>query len=114
MGIVSALTNKYQKCIDACNRCAQACDECMTLCLGEPDVKARKNCISTLVDCAAVCHLAACAMSRDSAFAGSICTLCAAVCEKCVTECAMFTDDHCVRCADECRTCADECRTMAG
>ncbi|MBZ4647652.1 MAG: hypothetical protein JG777_3141, partial [Clostridia bacterium] len=28
MGIVTKTTDKYQACIDACNRCAQACFEC--------------------------------------------------------------------------------------
>lgn len=46
MGIVNPAIDKYQKCIDACNRCAQACIECMGMCLNEPDVGARKKCIS--------------------------------------------------------------------
>ncbi|MGE4486127.1 MAG: four-helix bundle copper-binding protein [Oscillospiraceae bacterium] len=113
MGMVSNLTTKYQKCIDACKKCGQACDECFTLCLSEPDVQARKSCISTLVDCAGICSLAGCTMARDSQFSKDVCSLCAAVCEKCASECAMFTDDHCVKCANECRACAGECRAMA-
>ena len=112
MGIVTNQTNKYQKCIDACKRCAQACDECFTACLAEPDVNARTGCISTLVECAGVCNLAGCSMSRDSKFAKDICNLCASVCDTCATDCAMFKDDHCVKCADECRACANECRAM--
>lgn len=113
MGIVTELTNKYQKCIDACKRCAQACDECFTLCLDEKDVKARTNCVKTLVECASICNLAACSMARDSQFAKDICTLCATICDQCATECAMFKDDHCVICANECKSCATDCRTMA-
>lgn len=112
MGIVTNLTNKYQKCIDACKKCAQACDECMTLCLNEADVAARKNCIGVLIDCAAICSLAGCSMARDSQFAKAICNLCATVCDECAKECAMFKDDHCVKCADECRACASECKMM--
>lgn len=89
MGIVTNLTNKYQKCIDACNRCAQACEECAKLCLNEPDVQARKNCIATLIECANMCRQAACSMSFDAQFAKDLCRLCAIVCEKCASDCAM-------------------------
>lgn len=112
MGIVTNQTNKYQKCIDACKRCAQACDECFAACLAEQDVKARVSCISTLVECASICTLASCSMSRDSKFAKDICNLCATICDTCAADCAMFKDDHCVKCADECRACANECRMM--
>lgn len=54
MVMVTAKTSKYQKCIDECNRYAQACIECMNLCLNEPDVSARINCISTLNECACI------------------------------------------------------------
>jgi hypothetical protein len=114
MGIVTNLTNKYQKCLDACKKCGQACDECVSLCLGEPDVAARKNCITALIDCAGICSLAACSMARDSQFAKDICILCATVCDKCAAECGMFKDPHCTKCADECRACTNECRMMMG
>ena len=113
MGIVANLTDKYQMCIDACNRCAQACDECTKLCLNEPDVQARKACIGTLIECAAICKQAACFMSFDAQYAKDLCKLCATICEKCATECAMFKDDHCVKCANECKNCAAECKSMA-
>jgi len=112
MGVVTNLTNKYQKCIDACVKCAQACDECTKLCLYEPDVQARKTCIATLVECARICSQSACFMSFDSQFSKDMCTLCAKVCDKCADECSMFKDDHCLKCSTECRTCADECRMM--
>ncbi len=112
MGIVVTGTNKYQKCIDACKRCAQACDECFTACLNEQDVKARIGCVSTLVECASICTMASCAMSRDSKFAKDVCNLCATICDACAADCAMFKDEHCVECANECRACANECRMM--
>ena len=109
MGVVTTLTDKYQKCIDACNRCAQACHECMMLCLNEPDVAARKNCISMLAECACICKEAAGFMSMDAKSAKQLCGLCASICEQCAVECAMFKDDHCTKCANECKACAGEC-----
>lgn len=113
MGVIANLTDKYQKCIDACNRCAQACDECIVLCLNEPDVQARKTCIGILIECASICKQASCFMSSDAQFAKDLCKLCATICEKCAAECAMFKDDHCVKCAAECNACATECKAMA-
>ncbi|MGE5633058.1 MAG: hypothetical protein ACM3TR_18470 [Caulobacteraceae bacterium] len=55
MGVVTNTTDKYKKCLDACNQCAQACYECMKMCLNEPDVGARKACISILAECAKIC-----------------------------------------------------------
>jgi len=113
VGIVTNMTDKYQTCIDACNRCAQACDECMKLCLGEPDVQARINCIGTLLECAAICKQAACFMSTDAQHAKDLCKLCAVICDQCAADCGMFQDDHCKRCAGECRACSNDCRMMA-
>jgi hypothetical protein len=113
MGIVTNVTDKYQKCIDACTVCAQACEECFMLCLNEPDVAARKNCISGLVECASICRLAACFMSMDAKHAKELCTVCATICDSCGKECNMFKDDHCTKCAEICKSCAAECRNMA-
>lgn len=55
MGIVTNSTDKFQPCIDECNKCAQACHECFTACLNESDVAARKKCISILTECACMC-----------------------------------------------------------
>jgi hypothetical protein len=113
MGIVTNLTDKYQKCIDECNKCAQACLECMKLCLNEPDVEARRACISMLLECADICKQAVCFMAMDSQYSKDICKLCAIICESCATECGMFKDDHCVKCAEICRLCANECNIMS-
>ena len=102
MGIVTNTTDKYQKCIDACNRCAQACYECLKACLNEPDVQARKNCISMLSECACICKESSSFMSMDAMHAKDLCKLCATICEKCAADCKMFKDDHCVKCANEC------------
>ena len=113
MGILTNITDKYQKCIDACNICAQACDECMMLCLNEPDVQARKKCIAGLVECASICKLASCYMSMDAKYAKELCKLCATICDTCAKECGMFKDDHCQKCSDICKACANECQQMA-
>lgn len=113
LGLLTAVKNQHQSCIDACRECAQVCFECFEACLNEPDVAARKQCISTLFDCAELCQLAMGYMSRNSVIAKNICELCANVCHKCAQECAMFKDDHCQQCADTCRKCAAECQKMA-
>lgn len=113
MGVVTNVTDKYQKCIDACNICAQACNECFMLCLNEPDVGARTKCIAGLVECAGICKLSACFMSADAQHAKELCTLCATICDACGKECGMFKDNHCSKCSDICKACAAECKSMA-
>ncbi len=113
MGIVTNTTDKYQKCIDACNKCAQACYECFTACLNEPDTNARKNCIKLLVECAMMCQMSAATMSMDGQFAKPHCQMCAQICKKCAQECSMFKDTHCQKCADICRMCEAECNAMS-
>ena len=44
MGIVTKSTDKYQACIDACNRCAQACFECFKACLISVSTKVVSGC----------------------------------------------------------------------
>lgn len=107
-------TKKYQTCIDACNKCAQACYECFNACLNEPDLNARKNCVSMLVECAMMCQMSASTMSMNGQFSKEHCALCAKICDSCAKECNMFKDDHCKTCAQACQDCADECRNMAG
>ncbi|MCU9813116.1 four-helix bundle copper-binding protein [Paraclostridium sp. AKS81] len=109
MGIVTNKTDKHQACIDECQKCAQACYEC----LNEPDIKERKNCVSTLVECAMMCQMSVSMMAINGKFSKEHCELCAKICEQCEQECAMFKDDHCQKCASVCRSCADECRKMA-
>lgn len=113
MGIVTNMNDKYQNCIAACQRCAQACMECMMLCLNEEDVKNRRKCIGTLLECSSICEKAACFMAFDAQFAKEMCLLCAAICERCAKECSMFKDDHCIKCENMCKACYDECMKMA-
>ncbi|MFN7139742.1 MAG: four-helix bundle copper-binding protein [Limisphaerales bacterium] len=104
---------KYQDCIQACNDCADACDHCATACLSEDDVKMMARCIALDIDCAAICRLAAGAMSRGSELAAEFCRLCADVCRRCGEECRKHDFDHCQECADACERCAAECEKMA-
>ena len=83
MGIATNSTDKFQTCIDECNRCAQACYECFKACLNESDVKARKNCISILVECAQMCQMSSSLMSMNGQFIKEHCKLCATICDKC-------------------------------
>lgn len=106
--------NPHQACIDACGKCAQICEECLNMCLQEADVKARLNCIKSLQDCAEICGVASCFMSRSSGSIKDICNLCATICERCSAECGMFKDQHCKACSDTCLQCATECRKMVG
>lgn len=105
--------NKFQSCIDQCNKSVQLCYECFEACLNEPNVKDRKNCISTLIQCAQMCQMSSAMMSMNSPFIKEHCKLCADICEKCAQECEMFEEEHCQRCAEECRKCAEECRSMS-
>ncbi len=113
MGIVTSKNNNMQACIDACTKCAQACYECFDACLNEPDLNARKNCVSMLVECAMMCQMSVATMSMGGHFSHEHCQICAKVCDKCAEECDMFKDEHCKKCADICRMCAEECRKMA-
>lgn len=113
MGVVAPATNKMQFCIDACQKCEQACYECFNACLNEPDLNARKNCVSMLVECAMMCQMSVSMMSMNGKFSKAHCQLCAQICDECAKECAMFKDDHCQECASICRMCAEQCRKMA-
>lgn len=104
---------KFRVCIDACNECAVVCNDCTVACLQEDDVKMMARCIALDIDCAAVCQLAAAAMSRGSEQSQSICALCADVCEACGEECSRHEQEHCQKCAEACRRCAQECRRMS-
>ena len=103
----------YAACIEACNACAITCNHCASACLQEDNVKMMARCIALDMDCAALCHLAAAAMARNSKHAKAICALCAEVCQSCGDECAKHQHDHCQACARDCHACAKTCRAMA-
>ncbi|HEX3076463.1 MAG TPA: four-helix bundle copper-binding protein [Lachnospiraceae bacterium] len=114
MGLFTMETSKHQTCIDACSKCAQACYECFHQCLNEPDLEARKDCVSMLVECAMMCQMSVSMMAMNGQFSKEHCSLCAKICDSCAQECNMFQDDHCQDCAQACKRCAEECRSMAG
>lgn len=105
--------SQYKATIDACTACANVCDHCAAACLQEADVKAMTRCIVLAIDCAAICRLAAGAMSRGSEMVRSICKACADVCEACANECRKFDHPHCRECAEACMRCAKLCLGMA-
>ena len=106
--------NRFQSCIDECNKCSQSCYQCLDLCMSEPDANSRKNCMKLLVECARMCEMSSEIMSINGEFSTAHCGLCATICDRCAEECSKFKDTHCKDCAQECSTCADECRNMAG
>jgi hypothetical protein len=112
MGILE--TNKHQTCIDACKKCTQTCYECFHACLNEPDLNARKNCVSMLIECAIMCQMSVTMMSMNGQYSKEHCSLCYKICVSCAKECKKFKDEHCQDCAQVCNDCADECRKMAG
>lgn len=112
MGIVTNKTDGMQACIDACGKCTQACYECFTECLNEPDLTARKNCVSMLIECAMMCQMSFATMSMLGEYSKQHCHICAQICEKCAQECAMFKDEHCKKCAEVCNMCAEKCKEM--
>jgi len=107
------LNSRYQACIEACSNCAMACETCAASCLREDDVKMMARCIQLDRDCADICAMAACLMTRDSAYAAAFCKLCAEVCRACAEECGKHEAEHCRQCAEACRLCAQECERMA-
>ncbi|WP_069999986.1 four-helix bundle copper-binding protein [Cellulosilyticum sp. I15G10I2] len=112
MDMVMDKTGLLQICIDACSKCAQTCYECFNACLSEPDLNARKDCVSILVECAMVCQMTVSIMSMNGLFSKEQCELCEKICNKCAEECAMFKDEYCKKCADICLTCAQACQNM--
>ena len=105
--------NKYQECIEACNKCAVVSSHCASACLQEDNINMLSRCIQLDQDCADICHLAAKFMARGSEFSDQICRICAEVCEACGEECRQHKNmDHCQECADACFECAKICREM--
>lgn len=105
---------KHQTCIDACCMCAEACEACCTACLSNQQMVGQMTrCIMMMRDCADMCMMATCMMSRGSENAKKMCDMCADMCEACAMECERFSQmEECKQCADACRICAQECRNM--
>ena len=83
-------SDKYQSCIDACNRCYQACCECAVLCLNKPDAAELVDYIDLLINFAEICREAACSMSTGTKDVKEMYVLCATIsaeCKKCANMC---------------------------
>lgn len=99
----------YASCIRACHACAVACDDCAAACAQAPGSQNLQRCIELSSDCADVCRLTALLMTRESAWAGALCGLCARLCLACAEQC----QPHCQECAQTCQHCADECEAFS-
>jgi len=67
-------------------------------------------------DCAEICAVAACFMSRGSLHAAHICKECVEICNACAESCDKLAkgDAMMKQCAEMCRKCAKSCESMAG
>jgi hypothetical protein len=63
-----------------------------------------------MMDCAAICALAADFMAHKSQFHRETCALCAEICEACAADCAGMSGME--ACVAACRGCAKSCRAM--
>ena len=106
---------KYQACIEACCMCCEACEACFTACLSDQQmVGMMTRCIMMTRDCADMCMMTSCMMSRGSENAKKMCNMCADMCDACAVECEKFSSkmEQCKQCSEACRMCAQECRNM--
>lgn len=93
--------------------CQNVCDGMVTMMLGVQDVEARRNQITLLRDCAAICATLARYLAGNSVFSQMTAAVCARACELCGNECARFADQASQSCAQVCLHCAQECRAFA-
>lgn len=105
------LDQNAKHCIAACNDCATECGGCFADMVGKDSPN---DCPACCIECAAICRLAADAISRNSPFAKQICKLCAEICDWCAKECEAHDKESCKSCAQACRRCAEACRKWAG
>ena len=102
-----------QDCIEACTACSQTCLQmAMTHCLEMGGAHAEPSHMRLMLDCAAVCELAARLQLGASEFADDFCALCAEVCLACADSCDGLEGME--DCAQTCRDCAAQCETRSG
>lgn len=102
------------QCIDDCHACANSCNATMIHCLNLGSGHSAPRHIALLLDCAALCEVAATSMSRSSVVHADICRACAAVCRACEFQCRRIgLGEVMQRCADACRRCAESCERIA-
>ena len=94
--------------------CHQYCIETIVYCRQHGGVLAEAGHLSTLLDCAELCHVTTDFTLRGSDLCPSLCMICAEAADRCALSCDRFGDDRQTRaCAAACRRCAMVCREMA-
>jgi hypothetical protein len=74
----------YQTCINACNTCCECCEACCTACVSNAEMAGMMTrCMMICRDCADMCMMASCMMSRGSEYAKQMGEMCADVCDVC-------------------------------
>jgi len=103
-------------CIKDCGDCAAICTQCSTHCLHMGGAHASAQHQTIMHDCAEICAVAACFMSRGSLHAAHICKECVEICNACAESCDKLAkgDAMMKQCAEMCRKCAKSCESMAG
>jgi hypothetical protein len=115
MNHTHATTREMQQCIQNCSDCHTICTATVMHCLDMGGQHAARGHITTLLDCAQICHTSADFMLRGSRLHTRTCAVCAEICDQCARECeALAGDDPMMtQCAETCRRCADSCRQMS-
>lgn len=101
-----------RSCVEQCLRCHETClGAAMTECLETGGDHIRPQHFRLIMDCAAICQLAADLMAHKSQFHRQACALCAEICEVCARDCEGLPSME--ECTAICRSCAAACRQMA-
>lgn len=104
----------FHDCITSCWNCRNECQKTFfTHCLEHGGAHVEKKHAQLMLDCIAICQLAADLMTRRSLFYADVCKACAAVCESCAESCETLGGEAMLECALLCRACAHNCREAA-
>jgi hypothetical protein len=97
--------------IEQCLNCHAIClAAAMTECLEMGGDHVRPQHFRLMMDCVAICQLAADLMTHKSQFHRQTCALCAEICEVCARDCEALTGME--ECVAACRSCAQACRAL--
>lgn len=114
-------TVDYAEALKALSTCAEICTSCADACLAEPDhLPALRRCITTNLDCAAVCRATASVVIRQTEVPNGLVHAqlhaCVLACQICADECETHGEmhDHCRICAETCRYCQERCNFLLG
>ena len=112
--IHTGMNQAMHDCIHNCTDCHDICLQTIQHGLHRSGTHAEAMHISTMMDCAELCHLCADFMLRGSALHSETCGVCARACEACAKSCALFHDDPVMqRCIDACNKCSESCKQMS-